>query len=373
MKTKALRIILFFLVIIIILCFTLFGEKETVSYNENKTLAEFPKFSFENWKNRSFMNGMADYFSDHFVLREKFIQFKNSIDKIIGKDEINGVVEAEGYLIQTFRDPDMTLTDKNLSVINKLKSKNPDTDFYFMPVITAQENLKDRLPSYLALASEAEYISDCFKKLNDVVCIDVSEEIQNTDYAFYRTDHHWTTESAFAAYRAMGDVLGYTPLSESDFDIKTVSTDFKGTLYSKTLNEKIKADSIKSYLTDTEFNVTIKDKKYDSLYFDEYLSEKDKYSYFLGGNHGICTVENKKLDNGKSLLIIKDSYANCLVPFLAEHYSKITLVDPRYCSYGQLEEIDPSGFDGVLILFNVSGFSDEQSFALTEFLGGNEK
>lgn len=368
MKTKFLRVILFFLVIIIIPAFTLFGEKETVSYNENKTLAEFPEFSFASYKNRSFMNGMSDFFSDHFVLRESFIKLKNSIENAIGKTEINGVVEINSNLVQTFRDVDYTMTDRNLASLNKLKAKNPDIPFYFMPVITAQELMKDSLPRYLDVEDEAGYIDYCFGMLENIETIDVSDKIAKNGYAFYRTDHHWTPESAYTAYKSLGSILGFTPAEYSKFRIEKISDEFKGTLYSKTLNEDIAPDSIIAFHTDTDFTFTVKDKVYDSLYFDEFVSQKDKYSYFLGGNHGICTVENK---NGEGeLLIIKDSYANCMIPFLAEHYAKITIIDPRYCSYSQIQSISPSGYDGVLVLFNVSGFSQEQNFALIEFMGG---
>lgn len=370
MKTKVLRVILFFLVIIIIPCFTLFGEKETVSYNENKTLAEFPKLTVDSWKNRSFMNGMADFFSDHFVLRENFIKFKNSIDKAIGKDEINGVFEINGYLVQTFRDYDIKLTERNISSLNKLKSKNPDLNFYFIPVITAQEKFKNDLPAYLDVDSESEYISYCFDKLSNITPVDVSDAILQNDYAFYRTDHHWTTESSYSAYKSLGETLGYTPLNEEEFKVVDVTENFKGTLYSKTLNEDIEADILTAYISDTELSLTVNDETFDSLYFDDFLNEKDKYSYFLGGNHGICKINNKSLENGRKMLIIKDSYANCLVPFLAEHYSEIALVDPRYCSHNQLRTVDTSEYDDVLVLFNIQGFSAEQNFALIEFMGG---
>ena len=30
------------------------------------------------------------------------------------------------------------------------------------------------------------------------------------------------------------------------------------------------------------------------------------------------------------LVVLKDSFANCLVPYLTLHYAKITVIDPRY-------------------------------------------
>lgn len=367
MKTKVLRVILFFLVILIIPAFTLFGEKESISYNENRTLAQFPELTVESWKNRSFMTGMADYFSDHFVLRENFIKLKNKIEILIGKDEINGVFEYDGYLIQTFKDIDYKLTDRNIASLNKLKSKFNDIPFYFMPVITSQEKFKENLPDYLNLESETDYINYCFSKLKNIEKIDVSREICETDYAFYRTDHHWTTDAAYRAYLKTATHLEIKPVEA--VEIKTVSNDFYGTLYSRTLNEKIEADYIGAYVSDTRFNLCIKDEIYDSLYFDNFLKEKDKYSYFLSGNHGISTIKNLDITSDKKIMVIKDSYANCFVPFLAENYSEVTLIDPRYSSYAQIKEINPSDYDDVLVLFNVSGFSQEQNFALIEFMG----
>ncbi|MBO5410583.1 MAG: hypothetical protein J6A60_04930, partial [Clostridia bacterium] len=271
MKIKVLRVTLFFLAIIIIPIFTFAGKKETVSYNENKTLATMPIFSLENWKNRSFMTGMADYISDHFVLRESFIRMKNSIDKAIGKNEINGVFELNGSLIQSFRNPDYKLTDKNLKAINDLAAKNTETQFYFMPVFTAQEKYKSDLPRYLDLTDESDYVEYCKNSLSGVTFIDTKNAINSCEHAFYNTDHHWTTDCAFAAYTDCANKLGFNPKKSSDFRIETVSESFKGTLYSKTLNENIPADSIRVYKTDTEHIFTVNTDKYTSLYFENHL------------------------------------------------------------------------------------------------------
>lgn len=371
MKTKIIRTVAFFLIITIIPAFTFFGKKETVSYNENKVLAEFPEFSFENYKSRAFMKGISLYISDHFVLREQFIKLKNALDKAIGKNEINGVIEVNGSLIQVFRNTEPELTERNILALNRLKAKHPEIPFYLLLAPTAQEKYKDFLPNYLDESDESEYINICSKKLVNINEIDVLNEVNETPYAFYRTDHHWTAELAYAAYAAAGRSLGYSPLPESFFEIQTVSSDFKGTLYSKTLNEKIVPDEIKAGRNGCELLLTVDGTDYNSLYFDKFLTEKDKYLYFLGGNYGVCTVKNQSTTTDKTLLLIKDSYANCFISFIAEHYSEITVIDPRYCSAKQLSQINPSDFDAVLVLFNALGFSQEKNFATIEFLGEN--
>lgn len=360
MKTKIIRIILFFLIILIIPAFTLFGEKESISYNENRTLAEMPKLSFDTWKSRSFMNGLSDFFSDHFVCREGFIRLKNTADKLTGKNEIKGVFELNGSLIQLFRNDNPKITDKNIRTVNSLAEKVGDIPVYFVPVATAQEKYKSDLPSYLDTDDESEYIKYCSEKLNGVRLVDVNGAVMNEDYAFYRTDHHWTSNAAYAAYKVLGTELGYKPL---ELKAETLRDDFKGTLYSKTLDESIEADDIIRYGGDSDAVLTVNGEK-QPLYCDERLGEKDKYLYFLGGNYGICTVTNPKAD-GK-ILIIKDSYANCLVPLLSKHFGEITLLDTRYCSQDDINSLDFTQYDKIMVLFNVSGFSEERSLSLLD-------
>jgi hypothetical protein len=64
-----------------------------------------------------------------------------------------------------------------------------------------------------------------------------------------------------------------------------------------------------------------------------------------------------------SLLIIKSDYANCYVPFLAPHYSRITLVDPEMLSDGEsLTDIaNPNDYDQVLFLYDVKSFCEAEN------------
>ena len=62
-----------------------------------------------------------------------------------------------------------------------------------------------------------------------------------------------------------------------------------------------------------------------------------------------------RLDQTK-LLLVKDSYANCFVPFLTSQFREIVLVDPRYY-YGDLESLTAGqSFTDVLFLYNLNTF-----------------
>ncbi len=149
------------------------------------------------------------------------------------------------------------------------------------------------------------------------------------------------------------------------FNIEAAINDFRGTLYSKTLDDSVTPDTIDYYvLADGEPNVKLTSingadvKKYDSLYVREYLDVKDKYSGFTGPNVPIVTIETD-VDTDKTLLIIKDSYAHSLVPFLSKHYKKITMVDMRYINTDLNRFVKLDDYSQVLFMFNVISFAED--------------
>ena len=96
-------------------------------------------------------------------------------------------------------------------------------------------------------------------------------------------------------------------------------------------------------------------KKSASLYASEKLKGRDKYGVFLDGNHPIVKIRTMA-DSDRTLLLLKDSYANCFVPFLTSSFREIVLVDPRYY-YGNIEELLlEQNFTDILILYNLNTF-----------------
>lgn len=75
----------------------------------------------------------------------------------------------------------------------------------------------------------------------------------------------------------------------------------------------------------------------------------------MNGNHPIAEIRTLA-DSDRKLLLVKDSYANCFVPFLTSQFREIVMVDPRYY-YGNLEELlKQYGFTDVLFLYNMNTF-----------------
>ena len=118
--------------------------------------------------------------------------------------------------------------------------------------------------------------------------INVIDTLKNNKdkYIYFRTDHHMTSQGAYLVYLAFCKAVGIEPVTE--YNQETVSSEFLGTFDSKAQIINQKKDDIIAY---KNYNNTegIEEVKYDkettnSIYNEEYLNTKDKYSYFSKRN-----------------------------------------------------------------------------------------
>ncbi len=371
--------------------------KQERSENENRTLATFPTLINEKkWEKAedfggyvdaikwdyitvrdkpSFMDDIETYYADHLVGRELWVQAKNKMETLVGKQEINGVYTVDDHMIQVFKEYDADDVQSSVDAMNLFAENHPELPCSIMLAPTAQEFFQNKMPGYNGYLSQKSFIEDVYEQMEGFTTIDslsfMSEH--KDDYLFYRTDHHWTSLGAYYAYCSAAKTLGYSPYSLNDFNIETVSSDFRGTLYSKTLDNGVTPDSIDYYhlknnapkITMT-VNTGTEERVYDSLYVRDYLDVKDKYSSFTGSNQPIIEIDTD-IENGKKLLLVKDSYAHSLVPFLANHYEKITMVDMRYINGDLNYFIDMDEYNQALFMFNAVSFSTDEMLDKIQF------
>ena len=353
------------LVILPVMTFvTLPGEPAPFSENENRTLAVFPTVSFENYKNEKLMTGIEKWFADRFFGREQWIKLRNSTERLTGKIDINGVYTADNRMMQIWKGFDEEFVTKNLKAMNKFAAKYPDKKMYFLLAPTSQEVYSDLFPSSAPIGSQSELLEFCRGHLDLIQTINVipSMKLHKDNCIYYRTDHHWTSFGAYIAYYDAAKAMGFKPSELSDFDIEHVSDSFRGTLYSKTLDDGVTPDIMDYYhfKTDRNIKLTINNGKsvntYDSLYMREYLDVKDKYSSFLGPNSPYMSINTGS--DGPALLIIKDSYAHSLIPFLTAHFSRIDVLDMRQINDGYSRYVKVDNYDTVLFVYNAITFSE---------------
>ncbi len=341
---------------------------------ENRTLAQLPEFSWESLKDGSFTKSVEEYFADQFPLRDQWTGLKARTEQVLGKREFNGVYLCGDALIAKVEPPKDGLEEKNLSYVSRLAERT-ELPVYLGLIPSAAEIRKDDLPKGAQSWDQAAFIARGLE-LEGVEPIDFLTALR--DHAgertwegiFYRTDHHWTTLGAYYGYAALMESLGRGEevLEQEAYERRSfppVANGFQGTLYSQSGIHWLEPDSIEFWVEDKGLSVTSwRDgtPKEASLYDFDYLGEKDKYSAFLGGNQPLCVIENPE-GTGK-LLVIRDSYADSMAPFLALHFEEVHLLDPRYYRYSAAKYAEENGLDAIAVVYSVPNFITDRNLVL---------
>lgn len=322
---------------LILLFFTvadLMGSNRLYSETENRMLAVKPEFSWEAVLDGSYMEDYEAYVTDQFVSRDTWVELKTRGDILLQKKEINGVyLGKDDYLIEQHKPGDISeeQVDKKITLLEKLVKKYGAKA---MLVPTADNILTDKLPFQAQYYDQRAFLDQVAEAIGEENLIDVYDTLKAhaEEEIYYRTDHHWTSLGAYYGYLKWNSQMGGTAVETFDIgSMQSVTEEFLGTLHSK-INLPNKEDSIQIFTETLHHIPTI---TYDfatrshSYYERKYLDTKNKYGYFLDDNHGFIEIETG-YRRGRELVLIKDSYANCFVPLLANHYDKIYMVDLRY-------------------------------------------
>ena len=264
--------------------------------------------------------------------------------------------------------PDWGNVEKNMDSMASFAEKYPDVPVYLSLVPNAAYILKDKLPYGAPCRDQSEDIQKVSSMAGDSIqVIRVEEALKKhaKEDIYYRTDHHWTSLGASYAFEKLAEEMKIEN-PETDYQVYIVADDFEGTFASKSGYHKSR-DAIQVYEPkshDTEYIVMYVEEgsKSASIYKSECLQEKDKYTVFFGGNHARIDISTT-LKEERNLLLVKDSYANCMVQFLLPYYQNIIMIDPRYF-YESVDNIMGSyGITEVLFLYNVNTFLGDHSIA----------
>lgn len=326
----------------------LLTPQKSYSAEENRTLATAPTLTAASLADGSYTRALGDYFADQFPLRATFVRLKARCEQLFGRAENNGVIFAkDGYLItrQEYTDAQYEVLERNLKAAQLFAdalTENPTTasiPLYLSPVPRSIDVNRAKLPrNYDAQVADLVW-ERLLPNIDPQSFVDLRvglvEAAERGEQVWFRTDHHWTTDGAYHAYMALGEVLGYTPYDRAAFTSEVVSEQFLGTTYSKAglLSDTPDTMTLWRYDADESYHTEIWQngtaiQTLDGFYDRTALEGKDQYSVFLGGTNAHIRVTPPEDTELPTLLLIKDSYAQSLAPFLARHY-RLILIDPR--------------------------------------------
>ena len=203
--------------------------------------------------------------------------------------------------------------------------------------------LTDQAQEKLGVSSQKEAISYAFsniEKLNKKVkCINVCQNLvdHNSEYIYFRTDHHWTALGAYYAYEEFCKAKGIKPTPISEYE-KVEFPDFLGTLYAGSGQASALGDhpdTVVAYIPKATNDM--KFIGHDGLEYDWNVVEdvtdweaETKYNCFVGGDEPFGVIENPDKTDGSACVVVKESYGNAFIPFLVDNYQYTYIVDHRY-------------------------------------------
>ena len=363
-----------FLGVLILSCgVNLMHKDRQMSEKEMRMLAQKPEISLSGIASGRFMEQYEEYVSDQFAGRDTWVRIKTFADSVAGRTEEGGVFKGKDhYLLEDIARPDEEQLKANLDAMKKFQETYKDIPMYMMLVPNAANIESDKLP-YCAVTEDQDKqfqkikasLGTAFQWVNveDTLKKHRAEEI------YYHTDHHWTTLGAYYGYQALAAAMKLDTSKAPAMKSYAVTNSFNGTLsatsgYETDYNEPIyiyAPDDLKTAPQVVVNNVNEK-KKTATLYDTSKLKEKDKYALFLGGNYPVLDIRTTA-DTTDRLLLVKDSYANSVIPFLTAYYREIIVVDPRYYYDDIREVMKKNKITSVLFLYNGNTFVQDNSIS----------
>ncbi|MCI8398068.1 MAG: hypothetical protein HFF90_01510 [Oscillibacter sp.] len=336
------------------------------SETENRLLEQMPAFSWKALADGSFTEDVEKYFADQFPLRDQWTGLKARMEQALGKREFHGVYLCGQRLISRVEAPADGLEIRNLEYVSRF-AEQAGIPVYLGLIPSAADICKDELPKGAESWDQAAYLETA--KETEEIAGSIDFRTPLTDHKnepiFYRTDHHWTTLGAFYGANAILEALNKPPLQITDYTPETASTSFQGTLYSTSGVHWLAPEPIEYWVPEGTITVTswrTGEPEESPLYDRSYLTKKDKYSSFLGGNQPLCVLKNPTAEG--RILLIRDSYSDALAPFLSQRFAEVHLLDPRYYRLSPTEYAQENSIDTALVLLSIPNFIADRNLVL---------
>ena len=388
--------------LLVIGVWSLFGNGETVSAVDGKTLAEKPEFTFASLFDGSYLPALERSYSDHFPMRDMLLEVGKTMNRFYyysGSDEnavliIGGSTGAEqgGERLDTALEPQVTPSEQppapdeedatwagNVIVVGTRAMEIPSANEQIIESYAdAVGRLADAMGSgvrtislvtpnggefyspqsmHTGIHSQKAMIEHCYASMDaGIVTVDAYRGLRDhaDEYIYFRTDHHWTQLGAYYAYQKFCEAAGFEAVALDRFQTG-VYENFVGSMYtftkgypqSETLYNN--PDTLTYYLPIYETHAkyyadaSLQNGVAVSVVYTQLPeSTTNKYLCYIGGDTPVCVIESAA--EGGTCIVLKESYGNAFVPFLTSHYSKIIVIDPREFNRDGKPSLDLASF-----------------------------
>lgn len=367
-KHDILTVGLFLLALLLVPLWWLLSPRKTFSESERRYLAEPPKLSAQSLKAWAYDDAVETYLADQLPGRDGLVGL-NAYTVLLSGRQVSQEIwrDREGYLVEAPVTAAPEQVQKRLDRMAALGEKT-GLPVYVLAVPSTGYVRRGTLPEALASLYHDEDILQQIVQTPGIVAVDIAETFLNEGQSwYYRTDHHWTGQGAYAAYRVFMATARHEALGYDSWYHHTVSG-YVGSTRSRSALWLTGSDTLTiDEPMDTPVQVTFSDdpQTYDSLFFYDHLQEYDWYPLFLDGNHPITVVENRAAaSDAPTLMLVKDSFGNTLAPLLIPSYKKIVLLDPRYYRGSVADLCREQGADEILFCYSLERIATDLNLSI---------
>lgn len=374
---------------------------------ENTKLQQKPSFTLAGFFDSTYGSKYETYVNEQFPARDQWITLKSVTEIGLGKIENNNIIYGkDDYLFEKLQIIEKPNASAGSNVANRLQIERNHRfmdeffQLYDLPVTFAivpnsYAVMTEKLPAGVNLPDQEAMIEEFYGNFSEdddldfINFIDRLREHQD-EYIYYRTDHHWTTLGAYYAYVEYCESKGLEAVSLDELSANEVEG-FYGTYYNKCKKPGQDADTITWYdipvesfcfTGDTQDETLLKQSELtewngipmlsvSGMYQLEQFETRDKYAAFTWGNNGLTQIvsgHNKNAgEEPTRLLLIKDSFANSMIPFLTYNYDEIWVMDLRSTPANMSTILAENEFTDIFVMYNFSSFLTDTDIARLRF------
>lgn len=376
------------------------------SEDEKRDLAKFPKISemtLKDFFSGKYFSQIDSFYKDNFVGRQGFLALSDSIDNLKG---------FESDIKITVSSNDTTNSNQNVSNTNNssanTQDEEDDEDMYtsaeqvgtllsvgdivcqaygfnesasneyasvikqFGDTLTNSNVYNVLVPTHVEFALPKKYqkLSTPQKPVLDLITSKLGDNVIPVDaysvlkkhkreYIYFKSDHHWTQLGAYYAYTAYCEAAGIEPFNLDNFETKKVEG-FLGTFYAGSKEQKLADDPdyveyapVGEELTATIYRNSALTETLELSPYSNYSTGANSYGVFLHGDNPLTVIKNPEVDNGKKVVVIKESYGNPFAPLLTQNYSEVYVVDIRYFKNNLKNFVNKNQINDVIFINNM--------------------
>jgi hypothetical protein len=221
------------------------------------------------------------------------------------------------------------------------------------------------------MKSQLETITEAYSKLDStVVAVDVYRPLQRHRHEniYLRTDHHWAPRGGYYAAKALAEAAG-VPFNDLSHYDEHIITGYVGSMYrySKDISVKRSPEDFYfykprdveykttyiNYAIDKSYNVTGESAPVSGNYFYTFKNGSgNAYCTFMGGDSKITQVRTST-NNGRRIVIVKDSFGNVIPGYLFYSFEEIHVIDLRYFTRNIVKYVKENKITDFVLAHNV--------------------